>query len=83
MLRLLAMLCNVRIDLNREYNYDGAMDMHNHEGKYIRAEVKFVDISSACGILCRNEYFRCVEVKYLDRRCVLDKSLSARKIRLK
>ena len=70
MLRLLAILCNVRIDQNREYTCDGTMDMHNNKGKYIRAAVKFVDISNVSDILGRNEHFLAFEVKYLDRRCL-------------
>ena len=82
-LRIFVILCNVRIDQNLSCTCEGTIDMHGNEGKYIRTEVKSMDKSSACGILDRNEYFRCVEVKYLDRRCVLDKSSPARKVRLK
>ena len=67
-LRLFVILCNVIIDQNMECTCDGTIDMHGNEGKYIRTEVNFMDITSACGILDRNEYFRCVEVKYLDRK---------------
>ena len=57
-LRLFVILCNVIIDQNLACTCDRTIDMHGNEGKYIRTEDNFMDITS--GILGRNEYFRCV-----------------------